>query len=741
MDAGETLLKGNVKRIVLLLIAAVSAIAYLISDQDASEYLRWLVYALCGFLALWYILAGVSEKEEIDPNAMVALMLIYVVFSGHYLVAALVPVILFVLDFIRDDVKRSLLVLIIAGISLVLSLTIPEAFHADPAWIAIVICGAPIIWDAVTGLILHHDIKADVLVAIAIIAALYLGEWFAAGEVALIMEIGGFLEDYSAAKANKGIEALQDMSPKTGRVVDGDSEREVPVDEIQVGTVVRVRPGEAVPVDGKVVSGETSIDQSVITGESLPVDKLVGDMVFSGTINQLGSFDMEVMKIAEESSFQKMVGMVSSVDADKTRMVKVADKWATWLVATVMVLAVATYFLTEDIYRAVTVCIVFCPCAFILATPTAVVATIGNLAKRGVLVRDGDALERMSQVDTAAFDKTGTITEGRPRIKEVASVHSRSEFIFAVASAESASEHPLAKAFVAFADKEGIEHIKADSFSMVIGRGITAKVEGKDVIIGNSNMMEEKGITIPEEATERASDLYAEGCTVVYVSMDGSYEGFVAFSDSIRQTSKDTVSELSSLGVKSILLTGDNSRAASHMAAEAGITELVSDCTPEIKVASIEEKQSSGGKVCMVGDGVNDAPALKKAWVGIAMGATGTDIAADASDMVLVKDGLDSLPHLISISRKMMGKVRFNIVFSLSWNLLAVVLSMMAVLGPVTGALVHNVGSVAVVVNSAMLLMYGRRMKQQKNGGKTERVEMSAADRTQTVSDDYVRSN
>ena len=225
MDAGEGLLSDNLKRIVLLLIAVISVVAFLMRDDQVSEYLPWAVYVLYGLLAIWYILTGVAEKEEIDPNTMVALMLIYVMFNGHYLVVGLVPIILLVLDFIKDEVKKGLLVLIIAGISLILSLTIPEAFHADPAWIAIVICGAPIIWDAVTGLILHHDIKADVLVAIAIIAALYLGEWFAAGEVALIMEIGGFLEDYSAAKANKGIEALQDMSPKTGRVVDGDTER------------------------------------------------------------------------------------------------------------------------------------------------------------------------------------------------------------------------------------------------------------------------------------------------------------------------------------------------------------------------------------------------------------------------------------------------------------------------------------------------------------------------------------
>jgi len=703
------LLSDGFKRLVLLIIAAISAITYFVDAGPVTEYIPWILYPLCGLLAIWHIASGVVSKEEVDPDAFVAVMMAYVVFRGDLMIVALVAVILLVLDFIKDDVKSSLLVLLVAGVSLVISLVYPGHFPSDPAWIAIVLCGAPIIWDAITGLILHHDIKADVLVAIAIIAALYLGEWFAAGEVALIMEIGGFLEDFSAAKANKGIEALQKMSPKTGRLVKDEKETEIPVEEIEVGQILRVRPGEAVPVDGRLVAGETSIDQSVITGESMPVDKLVGDQVFSGTINQMGTFDMVVEKSSEDSSFQRMVGMVSSVDAEKTRMVRVADKWATWLVAIVMVLAVVTYFVTKDIYRAVTVCIVFCPCAFILATPTAVVAAIGNLAKRGVLVRDGDSLERMAEIDTVAFDKTGTITEGRPKVIESSFVGDRNASIGLVASAESGSEHPLAKAFVAFADSEGIGHSRPDAFKMSVGRGIEATIDGRVVLIGNARMMDEAAVTIPADVIQRSEVLFSEGCTVVFVSENGTYSGFVAFSDSIRQTSKDAVIGLNGAGVKCMLLTGDNDRAAAHMAAEAGISEFRSECTPETKVAAIDERQGSGGKVCMVGDGVNDAPALKKAWVGIAMGASGTDIAADASDMVLVKDGLESMPHLVGIARKMMGKVKFNITFSLCWNFFAVALSMMAVLGPVTGALVHNIGSVAVVVNSALLLIYGRK--------------------------------
>ncbi len=609
-------------------------------------------------------------------------------------------------DLFDRDEAISLLRLMVSGVSLVASFLVGDDLPIDPAWVAIVLCGAPILWDAATGLVLRHDIKADVLVAIAIIASLALGEWFAAGEVALIMEIGGFLEDFSSGRARRGIEALSDMSPRTGRVVDHDGVSEVPVEEIGIGQTVRVLPGEAVPVDGRVVSGETSIDQSVITGESMPVDKAPGDEVFSGTVNQMGAFDMLVEKTSGESSFQRLVGMVESVDADKTRMVRIADRWATRLVALVLALALATYIATGDVYRAVTVMIVFCPCAFILATPTAVVAAIGNLAKRGVLVRDGDALERMSQVDTVAFDKTGTVTEGRPK---VVWSDGSDRVLSAAASAESMSEHPFAKALVAYARSKDVEVSAPGSFRMTVGRGVEASVDGESVSIGSLRMMEEAGIAIPEDVLLRSQGIHDEGGTVVFVSIDGGYAGCFAFSDTIRGTSEETVSELRSMGVGSILLTGDNSRAASRIAAEAGIGDVKAECRPEDKMAEIDLLQSEGRRVCMVGDGVNDAPALKKAWVGIAMGATGSDMAAEASDIVLVKDGLDAIPHLAGISRRMMAKVRLNIGFSLCWNALAVAMSMAALLTPVTGALVHNIGSVFVVVNSALLLFYGGR--------------------------------
>ena len=610
-------------------------------------------------------------------------------------------------DLLKDDVKRSVLLLVVSAASLVISFSgVMDWSPVDPAWVAIVLCGAPILWDAVTGLVLRHDIKADVLVAMAIIAAICLQEWFAAGEVALIMEIGGLLEDISAAKANKGIEHLASLMPVTGRIVGPDGEREVPVEEIPIDSIVRVRPGESVPVDGVIVSGTTSIDQSVITGESVPVDRTVGDGVFSGTMNQMGAFDMRVTKASEDSSIQRMTRMVSSVDADKTRMVRVADRWATYLVAIVMVLALATFIVTRDIYRAVTVMIVFCPCAFILATPTAVVAAIGNLTKHGVLVKDGDSLERMSEVDTVVFDKTGTITVGRPTVVDRSTVIDPERFDLLVVSAESMSEHPLGKAMVSGI---GGPRIDPESFTMTVGRGVSASVDGSDVLIGNMCMMEESGIDVPGDVLEKVDSLHEEGCTSVFVAVDGSYAGTVTLSDTIRDESATAVSELKVMGIDTILLTGDNECSASHIAKTAGIDSFTASCVPETKLERISELQDNGSKVCMVGDGVNDAPALRKAWVGMAMGGAGTDIAVDAADMALVKDGIGEIPHVIDVSRLMMGKVRHNIVFSLCWNFIAVALAMTAVLGPVEGAIIHNVGSVVVVVNSALLLIHNRR--------------------------------
>lgn len=596
-----------------------------------------------------------------------------------------------IVDFFGDDLKRTALFVISAAISLVISFFFGKDVPIDPAWVAIILCGTPIIYEAVTGLILRHDIKADVLVAIAIIASLIMKEWFAAGEVAFIMELGGLLEDISANRSRAGIEKLISMVPSTARIVFGDSEKIISAEEAKVGDIIRVLPGETVPLDGVIVRGSSCIDQSSLTGESVPVDKNEGDEVFSGTINQLGSFDLRVTRTASESSFQKLVDMVESTDAEKTRIVRIADRWATWLVALVFGIAAAAYLATHEVSRALTVMIVFCPCAFILATPTAVVAAIGNLSRHGILVRDGDALEKTAAVDRVVFDKTGTLTEGRPEVSEtVAEGCTEEELLYLAGSAEKASEHPFAKAILERCGN--IRLTVPDNVNVTVGGGIEADVDGHSVRVGNATFTGAKETSVTGPAT------------VIYVSRDSEVLGYITITDRLRNDSAGTVRQIKENGAECVMLTGDSESVASDIADKAGITEFKAGCRPEDKLAHIRSLQDDGHRVCMIGDGINDAPSLRAADVGIAMGGIGSGITIDVADMVVVGDDIGKIPHLQFLSRRMVTRIKANIAFGMSWNAMAVALAFLGIVGPVMGAIVHNVGSVAVVISSFLLL-------------------------------------
>lgn len=596
-----------------------------------------------------------------------------------------------IVDFFGDDLKRTALFVTLAAISLVISFFFGKDVPIDPAWVAIILCGTPIIYEAVTGLILRHDIKADVLVAIAIIASLIMKEWFAAGEVAFIMELGGLLEDISANRSRAGIEKLISMVPSTARIVFGDSEKIISAEEAKVGDIIRVLPGETVPLDGVIVRGSSCIDQSSLTGESVPVDKNEGDEVFSGTINQLGSFDIRVTRTASESSFQKLVDMVESTDAEKTRIVRIADRWATWLVALVFGIAAAAYLATHEVSRALTVMIVFCPCAFILATPTAVVAAIGNLSRHGILVRDGDALEKTAAVDRVVFDKTGTLTEGRPEVSEmVAEGCTEEELLYLAGSAEKASEHPFAKAILERCGN--IRLTVPDNVNVTVGGGIEADVDGHSVRVGNATFTGAKETSVTGPAT------------VIYVSRDSEVLGYITITDRLRNDSAETVRQIKDNGAECVMLTGDSESVASDIADKAGITEFKAGCRPEDKLAHIRSLQDDGHRVCMIGDGINDAPSLRAADVGIAMGGTGSGITIDVADMVVVGDDIGKIPHLQFLSRRMVTRIKANIAFGMSWNAMAVALAFLGIVGPVMGAIVHNVGSVAVVISSFLLL-------------------------------------
>lgn len=617
--------------------------------------------------------------------------------------------------------KKDIAFLVISGISLLLSIfKVIPALPFDVAWVAIILCGLPIIMEAVIGLVTAFDIKADVLVSLALIASVCIHEDFAAGEVAFIMQLGGFLEELTVARARAGIEKLVHLTPTTARRLRDGQETVIAAGEVQLDDILKVLPGETVPVDGVIVSGQTSINQAVMTGESLPVDKTVGDEVSSGTVNQFGAFEMRATKVGKDSSIQRMIRLVQSADAGKAKIVGVADRWATWIVVIALTAAALTWLISGQIIRAVTILVVFCPCSLVLATPTAIMAAIGNATRHGFLVREGDALERLAKVKRVSFDKTGTLTVGVPEVVDVVSLHAdfTKEQIYAyAAAAERNSEHPLGRAVVScYRQQLGNRTEKAaeldifqqetEAFEMIPGQGVKVCVAGKHLLAGNEKLLATAGIMIPQSVGQTLSAQLDKGRTVILVAVDGQLAGVIALADSLRARSYKMVRDLIGLGVEPVLLTGDHEAAANQIAGELGIREVHANCLPEDKLNLIDSYEHQGQPVCMVGDGVNDAPALKKAMVGIAMGGIGSDIAVDAADIALVDDDVKELPHLFALSRRMMKKIHFNLSFSMLLNFVAIVLAMSGILNPVIGALVHNCGSVFVIINSAFLLSW-----------------------------------
>lgn len=613
-------------------------------------------------------------------------------------------------SFLKNEEKRTMLFLILSISALFISFFHIGRLPVDAAWVAILLCGVPIVKDAVVGLVTRFDIKADVLVSIALIASITIGETFAAGEVAFIMAIGGYLEGRTVANARAGIEKLVHLTPATARVVRDGREKIVPAEQVNIGDTLRVLAGETIAVDGTILKGQTSIDQSVMTGESLPVDKDEGDEVFSGTVNQFGTFDMAAQKVGEDSSLQRMIRLVKSADAGKAKIVGVADRWASWIVVTALLAAAVTWFATGQIIRSVTILVVFCPCALVLATPTAIMAAIGNATKFGILVREGDALERLSQVKRIAFDKTGTLTFGKPAVTQVYSIDSNLDertLLNLAAAAELRSEHPLGKAVVAdFQQKYETLPEQPEAFVLLAGRGVCAKIAGQEVLAGNEALLTERNVPLPQILLEAGESAKKDGCTAICLAKSGRAVGMIALSDTLRPDAAQTIAAIHQTGVRTLLLTGDAEAAATHIAGISGIRDVRADCLPETKLKVIRVYQEKDEPVCMVGDGINDAPALKTALVGIAMGGIGSDIAIDAADIVLVGDDIKEIPHLLQLAKKTMRTIQVNLTASMALNFIAVVLAIIGILNPVVGALVHNAGSVAVVINSSLLLKW-----------------------------------
>lgn len=596
---------------------------------------------------------------------------------------------------------------------------------ADPAWVSIIVCGIPLVYLSLWRIIHNPGMKkisSALLISIAMFAAIGIGDIFAAGEVAFIMAIGAILEDKTAERAKRGLQELINLAPQQGRRITGGREEMINAEDIRVGDILRILPGETVPVDGEIISGATSIDQAVMTGESLPVDKAPGDKVFCGTINRFGAVDIRGAKVGEDSSLQKIIRMVREAEDKKATMERIADKWATWLVPVALLIAVITGVASKDIVRAVTVLVVFCPCALVLATPTAVMAAIGQATKYGVIIKSGDALERMGKTDTIAFDKTGTLTKGSLVVADIypfSKDMDQKQLLSLTASAEGYSEHPLAKAITAYGNEQGAELMEAGNFQMIPGKGIRAEVNGKLLMCGNPDFIKEHQIPVDEAASLILDRFHSQGKAVVLVGYGVQLAGAVTLSDTLRETSKEMIKELKNMHTQVVLLTGDHKQAARYFADQAGIDVVHAGLLPAQKAAEIQRLQGEGRSICMIGDGINDAPALKTANVGVAMGTMGSDIAIDAADIALMGDDISKIPYLKRLSNEAVRTIKLSISLSLCINFAAIILSVTGVLTPTTGALVHNAGSIFVVLIAARL--YDRKFIDEKNMGSSMR--------------------
>ena len=609
--------------------------------------------------------------------------------------------------FKNDEEYRTIVLTAISGLFLIISWTglLKGILPFDPALISIVISGTPILLEAGKGLITRFDLKANVLVSIALIASVAIGEYFAAAEIAVIMMIGEILEDRTVRRSQESVKKLIQLTPQTARIMTPSGEKEISIEQVKVDDNIIVKPGESIPVDGIITNGHTSINQAIITGESMPVDKTVGDEVFVGTLNHLGAIEIKATKVGEDTSLAKLIMLVKESEDKKAPVVRITDRVATVIVPLAVLASIITYLVTKDITRLVTILVVFCPCALVLATPTAIMAGIGNASRKGILIKSGEALENAGRIDTIAFDKTGTVTRGNPEVIDIVSLsrgYTQENILSLASAAEKFSEHPLGKAVYKSAKEMSLGIAEPQKFKVNPGKGVTALINGKNIRVGNQKMIE-----TTEDHTRLINSYENQGKTVLIVAVENSVIGMITVADKIKNKSAETIEQLKAMGInKILLLTGDNENVARSIAKQVGINDVYAEQLPEGKVHVIENQLNDNKKVCMIGDGINDAPALAISDVSVAMGALGADVAIETADIALMSDDISKIPELIDLSKKVMGTINVNIAAPILINFAAIMLAAFGIIGPVAGALIHNVGSVLVVANSSRLIKY-----------------------------------
>lgn len=610
----------------------------------------------------------------------------------------------------KIDKLSTLPYVVISGIFLLLSFIlmlgkIKLAFN--PVWVTIFISGIPMFYYALRNITVNKKITVAVLISIAIISSIFIGEYFAAGEIAFIMALGELLEDYTIKRTNKGINRLISILPQKARIVRDNSEYSVNLEDVKINDIVRIKEGETIPFDGTIIKGSTQIDESTINGESLPKDKLEGDIVYSGTTNGLYVIDIKVDKLTKDSLLQKMIDLVQEAEKNKAPIARIIDKWASYLVPIALLLAISAYFITNDIIRAVTILVVFCPCALALATPTSIAAAIGLGAKNGIIIKSGTALEQMGKINVAAFDKTKTLTFGRLGVSDIILFDNdinNNDFLKYVASIEKLSNHPIGLSVYNYALNKNVNvYNDVENFESILGRGIKAKINGDWVLCGNAEFMNENNININQNIKDEVTKNTDDGKIVIICAINSFVKGIVVLNDIVKPQAANVINYLKNNDTDVVLLTGDSKKTSDYFAKMLNIDNVYANLLPNNKVDIIKKYQKENKTVLMTGDGINDAASLKTANVSISFADLGSDIAVDAANIILLNDNLENIIYLKKLSLLTVSTIKFNITLSMIINFIAIFLSIYGILTPVTGALWHNASSLLVVLNASML--------------------------------------
>jgi Cd2+/Zn2+-exporting ATPase len=581
------------------------------------------------------------------------------------------------------------------------SLHLPTVF----AIASLILGGYPIVKSAIQTLLIP-DLNVDTLVSIAAISATAVGAYQEAAAVLFIMLLGESLEGVTVGKARKAIASLIQLSPKMAWVRRENQEVQVPIEKVKAREIVIVKPGERIPVDGKIISGCGSVNQSMLTGESIPVEKGIGDRVYCGTINESGSCEIEATQVADDTKLAQIKQLILEAQGEKSPTQRVMDRFARYFIPAILLIAFGTFLITGDPIRAITILIVACPCALVLGTPTAVVAAIGNAARQGILIKGGVYLEQMGRLKTLLMDKTGTLTEGRPRVVGMRSFDGldEKEVLYWAAIAEKRSEHPLARAVIKSAEEIGLRIPHPESFENFRGRGVKAHWNSKTIVVGGSEMLHGEGVEIPESAKSLLGSKEFEGMTFLLVGLDRRFIGLISIADTLRKGAKAAINKIYQEGVSEIwMLTGDSPQVADRIGKELGV-RYEAKLLPEEKVVSVKEWKRKGRVVAMVGDGVNDAPALAAADIGIAMGAVGTDVAIETADIALMTDDLEKIPTVIRLSKNALKVIKENLIFAIVFNTILVFLSTQGWMTMILGAVLHQASSLLIILSSMRLL-------------------------------------